>query len=181
MELHKSDMTASPSVKIAYGAILIALAVALGYALALVPNIELVTLTLAFGGFLLGGWWGMLVGALGFGLYSVLSPFGVAPPPLLFAQIIGGAFIGLGGSFLRKIRRRNWLFYAASGATGFIITLFYDISTNVGSFIMISSESTLLPFIIGGLSFSIMHIVANTAIFAILFPILSRYINISKR
>ncbi len=180
MVLHKSDITTSPSVKIAYGAILIALAVALGYALALVPNIELVTLTLAFGGFLLGGLWGMLVGAMGFGLYSVLSPFGAAPPPLLLAQIIGGAFIGLCGSFLRRIRRRDWLFYIASGAAGFFVTLFYDISTNIGSFIMISSESTLVPFIVGGLSFSIVHILANTAIFAILFPILSRYINIDN-
>lgn len=181
MITNRGKIADSASLRIAYGAIIIALAVALGYALALVPNVELVTLTLAFGGYLLGAGWGTVVGAMGFGLYSVLSPYGVAPPPLLIAQIIGGGIIGLGGSMLRKCDIRRWTFILFAALIGLIITLFYDILTNIGSFIMISSQTTLIPFILGGLSFSILHIFANTAIFTVFFPVISRFFRRESR
>jgi hypothetical protein len=176
----KGKIAQSAPLRIAYGAIIIALAVALGYALALVPNVELVTLTLAFGGYLLGAGWGAVVGAIGFGLYSVLSPYGIAPPPLLFAQIIGGGVIGFGGSILRRLDARKFAFMVFAAIIGLTITLSYDILTNIGSFIMISSQTTLIPFIIGGLSFSVLHIVANTVIFAVLFPVISRFVRRDK-
>ncbi len=176
MAIEENRSNPLSTVRIAYGAIIIALAIALGYALALVPNIELVTLTLAIGGYLLGGSWGFIVGALGFGLYSILSPFGVAPPPLLVAQIVGGGFIGFSGSLLRKIVKRKWILVLKSALIGGTVTLVYDLLTNLGSYLMIASETTLIPFIIGGLLFSILHIVANVVIFAVLFPIISRYL-----
>lgn len=163
--------------KTAYGAVIIALAIALGYALALIPNVELVTLTLAVGGYILGASWGVLIGAIGFGLYSILSPYGVAPPPLLFAQIIGGAVIGLGGSLLRMWalsddKAVRTALYAA--LVGILVTFIYDLLTNLGSYVVIASKATLGPFLIGGLSFSVLHIVVNGVIFALLFPVISK-------
>ncbi len=170
---------------IAYGAIIIALAVALGFVLAPVPNIELVTLTLAFGGYLLGGGWGALIGAMGFGLYSMLSPYGIAPPPLFAAQIIGGGVIGFGGAMLRKIafnrNRGAFIKVTACAITGLIVTLIYDILTNIGSFVLIASETTFIPFLVGGLGFAIVHIAANCVIFALLFPIIAGIINGKKK
>lgn len=164
----------NPIVRSAYGGIIIALAVSLGYALAIVPNIELVTLTLTMGGFLLGAQWGAIVGGLGFGYYSALNPFGIAPLPVFVAQVIGGCFAGLGGAMLAKIfdkKRNNFIRILSIGIAGFCITLFYDILTNIGSFLPIASRETFVPFMIGGLSFSIVHIVSNTIIFALFFPI----------
>jgi len=154
--------------RVAYGGVIIALAVTLGYVLAAVPNVELVTLALAFGGYFLGAGWGAVVGALGFGLYSTLSPYGVAPPPVFVAQLIGGALIGIGGSVLQKFFRRNiklGIKIVLATATGLILTFLYDILTNLGSYVAISSKTTLLPFMVGGIGFSIMHILTNRRIF----------------
>ncbi|RKZ30009.1 hypothetical protein DRQ36_06925 [bacterium] len=174
----------NPVARAAYGGVIIALAVTLGYALAAVPNIELVTLTLAFGGYLLGTGWGAIVGALGFGLYSALSPYGIAPPPVFVAQIIGGALIGIGGALLRRIFEstlKPGMSILAAAATGLIVTLIYDILTNLGSYVAISSKTTFVPFIIGGLWFAVLHIISNSAIFAVLFPLLTKLFKLKKK
>ncbi len=161
----------------AYGGVIIALAITLGYALAAIPNVELVTFTLAFGGAILGFGWGTIIGGMGFGLYSILSPYGMAPLPLLISQIIGGAFIGFGGAIIGKwLRKKTSPFKTVflTASTGVTITLFYDVITNIGSYILIASSETLAAFVIGGLGFAVLHIVANGAIFAILMPLMIR-------
>jgi hypothetical protein len=166
----------SPVARSAYGGVIIALAVALGYALAAIPNIELISLTLAFGGYLLGAGWGAVVGALGFGLYSAISPFGIAPPPVFIAQIIGGSVVGLSGALLRNLfasNKKQIVKIIFCGLAGFCATLIYDILTNLGAFAAISSQATFIPFMIGGIAFAIVHIISNTAIFALLLPILA--------
>ena len=114
---------------------------------------------------------------MGFGLYSILSPFGIAPPPLLIAQIIGGAIIGVAGAFLPRVYKKSikpWLFSASAALVGIIVTFIYDTLTNIGSFVTIASSTTFIPFLISGISFSLIHILANGAIFAILFPIIAK-------
>jgi len=153
----------------------ISLAVALGYAFAAVPNIELVSLTLAFAGFYLGTIWGGIVSMIGFGLYSLLSPYGLAPPPLLISQLLGGFIIGSLGSLIAYVHdkcRCKISIITLSIITGFIGTLLYDILTNIGSYILIASKTTFLPFLIGGLGFSTIHIISNTVIFGFAFPLL---------
>jgi len=161
----------------AFAGIIIAMAIALGYALASVPNIEMVTFTLALGGAVLGYSRGAVVGAMGFALYSALSPYGIAPPPLFIAQTLGGAAIGIGGAGLGAIFHRIKsppIRVACSAGIGLLVTLLYDILTNIGSFIVASTKDTLGAFIIGGLAFSLVHIVWNGAIFAMLFPAIFR-------
>ncbi len=160
----------------AISGLIIALAVALGFALAFIPNIELVTLTLALGGALLGPSRGAITGAIGFGTYSLLSPYGIAPPPLFAAQIIGGAIIGLGGAFIARLDARivrRWLFNLSAGLVGACVTFIYDLLTNIGSFIAVASSETLMPFLIGGIAFSAVHVLANGLIFGILFPLIA--------
>ena len=169
---NKGEYSSDPVSRAAHGGIVIALAIALGYALAAVPNIELVTISLALGGYILGGGWGAIAGGLGFGLYSILSPYGVAPPPVLLAQIMGGVIIGFGGYLLKagfqRFEKRR-IRIGLSATIGFIITFSYDLLTNIGSFIIVSSESTFIPFIIGGLGFAVIHMLSNCLIFGILF------------
>ncbi|MCK5833317.1 ECF transporter S component [bacterium] len=163
--------------KITLSSIIIALAIALGYALAFIPNVELVTFTLAFGGAILGYARGPIIGALGFLLYSILSPYGMAPPPLIVAQVLGGAVIGLGGAILGRSYKKmgsRWIFILISLCVGLISTFIYDLLTNLGSYIVVATSATLIPFLIGGISFSLIHIASNSMIFAILFPAILR-------
>ena len=59
--------------------LLVATAVALGYALAAVPNVELMTVTVFIAGYLLGAGAGVLVGMAAIALYSTFNPLGAAP------------------------------------------------------------------------------------------------------
>jgi len=164
---------------LSYSAILVALGVGLGYVLAFIPNVELVSFTAVLAGFMLGMKWGIIDGALMFGLYSFLSPYGMAPPPLLVAQIIGGGFLGfLGATFSKGLQKPV---YAAF--VGFIGTLFFDIITNASGFFAFPTRQTFIAYIIAGLGFTVIHLISNTVLFVVLFPVLSSVvekISISK-
>ena len=166
-----------PVTRVAFAGVSIALAVGLGYALAPVPNIELVSLAVVLASFYLGKLIGPIIGLLSFFLYSLLNPYGLAPPPVLVAQMMGGLFIGLSGSWVRdlydKIKDPSGRLIFA-GALGFMVTLVYDVATNLGAYISAGSQETLMVFLIGGLSFSSMHLVSNTIIFAIILPLVTK-------
>ena len=85
---------------IALTAAFIALAVTLGFLLAAVPNIELVTLTVFLGGAATGVRNGLLIGALSALLHSGLNPLGLPLPFVFVAQVIGWALVGLCGACL---------------------------------------------------------------------------------
>lgn len=164
--------------KIAFAGISTALAVGLGYSLAAIPNIELVTLTVAFSSYILASWIGPLIGAISFFLYSVLNPYGVPPPPILLAQVIGGILAGTGGTLFFSIKKKidTRIFrIIISAALGFSITLIFDLLTNLGAYISAGSQETLWVFLIGGLSFSVMHIVSNTLLFGAILPLLIKF------
>lgn len=155
---------------VAYGAILVALGVGLGYALAFVPNVELVSLSAVLAGYLLGAGWGTFIAAVIFLLYSFLSPFGMAPLPLWISQGIGGAVFGLvGAAFSKKLRKP--LFAAA---IAIVATLFYDTITNAAGFFAFPTKDTFIVYLFAGIAFSTVHIAANAVLFAILFPIIAR-------
>ncbi len=83
-------------------ALFASLAAALGFLLAPVPNIELVTFTLFMGGYALGLRDGAVAGVLAVLLYFGLNPYGssLAFPPLLVAQILAAcAIAALGAGF----------------------------------------------------------------------------------
>jgi len=162
--------------KISYGAVLVALGVGLGYALAWIPNVELVSFTAVLSGFLLGTGYGIFIGALIFLLYSFLSPFGMAPLPLFIAQGIGGAVFGFAGAILKN-RLKNPLYAAAAAIVG---TLFFDLITNSAGFFTFPSQSTFIAYISGGIIFGVVHILANAVIFAVLFPMMIKIFRLQK-
>jgi len=160
--------------------LLVAVAVSLGYALAAVPNVELMTVTVFVSGFLLGPKFGVGIGAASVVLFSVFNPLGAALPPLLVAQVIGQAIVGFsGGVFGPRVARvtKKWAAFAATGTLGLFLTLFYDGVTSVGAYFVIAGErnfSDLLKFVAGGMLFVSIHIVWNTMVFGLaLKPILS--------
>ncbi len=156
--------------KIAYSAVLVALGITLGYALAVVPNVELVSFTCVMAGMVMGLAWGAVDGALIFGLYSMLSPFGMPPVPLWVSQILAGVVMGIAGHLARK--KLHSPIYA--GAIGVALTLFYDLLTNAAGYFAFPTKQTFTAYLIGGLTFAVIHIASNGVIFAVLFPIISK-------
>ena len=163
--------------------LLIAATVALGYALAGIPNVELMTVTVFIAGFLLGGALGFFVGVGAMLLHSTFNPLGMAHPFLLGAQIAGFALIGLCGAWLGPrlaAMPSRWFALVLCAATGFMLTLVYQVLVNVGSFFAFSSsDDHLLTYVKLGLVFTSLHLAWNTALFAtVLLPtlkVLERY------
>src|SRR5262249_55598581 len=84
-------------------ALMAALCVALGYALASVPNVELISAATFTCGARAGARRGAVVGALAEALFAGFNPQGISPPPLYAAQILGFALLGAAGG-LRRAR-----------------------------------------------------------------------------
>jgi uncharacterized membrane protein len=153
-------------------ALFIALSVVLGYLLAGVPNIELMTLSVFLGGVFLGTTAGGIVGAVSILFYSVFNPYGAAPPPLIAAQLAAYILIGAaGGMFGSLVRRADTIAIVASAAAGLILTLMYDFLTTVATAaIALGAENMRDGFIrvlFAGSVFVAVHVLSNTALFAV--------------
>ncbi len=154
--------------RIAQVSIFIALGVGLGYAFAPVPNVELVIPTIFLSGVLLGKREGGITGFLTFLIFGFFNPYGPSPPPLLFAQVLGGMMVGVCGGFIPPGRLSFFL-------SGFLLTLLYDILTNLSGYILFPGGKTFLAYMVAGLSFSLIHIVSNTLIFGVVvYPLYSK-------
>lgn len=151
-----------------------ALIAAVGFLLAGVPNLELVSLMTFVAGAATGARRGATAGGIGMALYSSLNPYGIAPPPVLATQVLGCALFGaFGGRFAPRLRsstmslpRRALLFAIA----GLALTLVYDGLTNYGTAISIGAARAPWPVIVAGLAFGVFHIASNTLLFAGLGP-----------
>lgn len=161
-------------------AIFIALAVALGFLLAPVPNVELVTLAVFVSGVVLGPARGALVGAVAMALYSGFSPngSGAAIPPMYAAQIAAMAVSGLVGGltarfWMSRAARAPWRAAAVGGTVGFVLTAFYQFLVIVG-LAAASPEFNqgFLAVLVANAFFSTVHLVSNVIVFAIVAPAL---------
>ncbi len=150
---------------IVVSAVLVALTVALGFALAHVPNVELITLAVFTSGHLLGRKIGMAVGVVSMGLFTALNPMGSPVAPVALAQVTAMALIGaLGGQTRSWVQRRpSWLKLALCGLAA---TLFYDLATNLALALSLGWLPQLRSVLIAGLIFSALHMISNTVIFA---------------
>jgi hypothetical protein len=151
-----------------------ALVAALGFLLAGVPNVELMTLGAFVSGALLGAIRGAIVGAAAMGIYSSLNPYGIAPPPVFATQVAGLALVGAAGGALRERvtgRRTGTVAAVALGAVlGFGLTLLYDVLTNLGTAWSLGAYRDPRPILWGGLAFAVWHMVGNAVIFAACAP-----------
>jgi uncharacterized membrane protein len=153
-------------------ALFVALCVALGFLLAGVPNIELMTVTVFLSGVILGPKRGILVGALSILVYSLFNPYGPPPPQLLAAQISGYAVAGLGGGVLRAhVRKRGKRAVLMSAAAGLLLTLVYDLLTTAATALIALGPSGFFhglgAFFLTGAVFIIVHTLSNTVVFSL--------------
>jgi len=162
--------------RIAYTGMFIALAVALGFTLIVIPNLELVTATAFISGWLLGPWFGALVGFISETIFSGLNPIGSGFLffPLLIAQVFSMAFAGFIGGIARRgqiMFLSSWTGLLALAGVGVLLTAIYDLLTTLAYPIAAGfSGLQIWTMIAAGSVLSIFHILSNAAIFAIIVP-----------
>jgi len=152
---------------------LAALAVAGGWVLAGVPNVEVMTLIVFAGGWLTGVAGGAAVGVLCMLLFTAANPYGAAVPLVAAAQVVSMGFVGACGGLWGR-----WAGTPARspsalklGAIGAGLTLIYDLATNVSIGITFSQ---LAPTLVAGIPFALLHIGSNALVFAVAGPYLIR-------
>jgi hypothetical protein len=151
-------------------------AVGAGYLLAGVPNVELMTIVIALCGAVVGARRGFAAGILAAAVFSLGSPYGLPVPLLLVAQALGLGAAGLlgawGGNRVLSCRFKGHHLAALSwaAATGLGSTLIYDLLTNLA--IIGAFELDPLVILAGAVPFALVHVGSNTAIFAVLMPLL---------
>ena len=156
---------------------LVAAAFAVKYALIGIPNVEPLTLAFFAVGFAYGPIWGAFVGIIGEGMFAAINPMGAPIAPVWVAQIIGMALAGMiGGLAGAAIRGRGegkrWQIVALVGA-GVLATLLFDLLTNVA---MAWSIGPFWPVMAAAIPFAGIHVLSNALLFALIFPILQRWL-----
>jgi uncharacterized membrane protein len=150
----------------------VALVVVLGFLLAEVPNVELMTVSVFVSGVILGRWSGIVVGVLSILFFSLFNPYGPPLPPLVLAQIVGFAIIGCAGGMLRKhLVEGGTAPYLFSALAGLLLTLIYDSLTTVATAVVVLGTDGLLNglagFFVAGALFIVVHTLSNTIVFAV--------------
>ncbi len=139
---------------------------------AYLPNVKLSFFIIFSAGYLWGVVPGVLVGAVGMGLWTFFNPYGPAPIPISLAQVLGGALCGIVGLAFRPLigpDELHWPSYAFLAAAGFICTLFFFVPVNL------VDAWLFQPFqerFIAGMFFSTGSLVGNIIIFPLLFGLL---------
>ncbi len=161
--------------KIILSALFVALAVAMGYAFVLVPNVEMITATVFIAGMIVGPIYGIIVGFTAEFIFSLLNPLGAAAPPLLIAQVLSFSLIGLVGGLVGMPRTtKMWRHTVLYGCCGFGLTMVYDILTTL-SFAVFAVDGDMrkiLTIFATGFVFYLAHSAVNTVIFATIVPLL---------
>ena len=159
--------------------VLVALAIVLKLPILSVPNVEFFTFVIFSSGYLLGIIEGFLVGVISMSLYtSIITPYGLPPLPIAFAQVLSMALIGLAGGFASKFHLVRFDKKASSvigfkfltmGLFGLGLTLIYDLFTNLATAYVMGQ---FVPVMIAAIPFALIHILSNIAIFVVLTPVL---------
>jgi hypothetical protein len=162
--------------KITVMALMIAAAIASNYVLIGVVNVKFMDLIVFTTGYILGTIWGASVGFLVWIAYGTLNPYGFSLP-ILFATALSETIFGLcGGLFPLKISlNEGFVPNFRLAVTGFLLTVVYDIVTNIVSVITVGVPLGI--GLIAGIPFSLMHEISNAAFFALGLPPLVRAIN----
>ena len=153
--------------RLAYAALLVALGLTGAYAES-IPNLESLSLVAFCAGVLLGARDGALVGALSMLLFTLLNPYGPAPPLVMAAQVLGMALAGISGALFARIGGPGWSPWQRAwvlAMVAVIVTAVYDLATNVATGLVFGQMRVVL---LAGIPFSLWHIGFNVALFAIL-------------
>jgi len=160
-------------------------AVGVGYLLAGVPNVELMTLVIALCGGVLGAWSGLTAGMLAAVIYSLGSPFGLPVPLMLGAQALGLGSAGVLGSVVGNrvlvyhFKGRRLAALAGAVIIGLGSTLIYDLLTNLA--ILGAFDLNARVVLAGAVPFALVHLGSNLIVFGSLFTLLLRRVAGLKR
>jgi uncharacterized membrane protein len=160
-----------------------ALAIVLGYALIFIPNIELITLMIFLGGFILGKRDGTIIGFISSFIFVFFNLWGTSQLPLFTYQITHYCLTGCLGGVMQKYLKKDDSFKPKEdlytlrlmiffGFIGLLITLMFDvISTLIGSLIIygFKVEFIILSYI-SGIPFILAHLIGNTLGFTFILP-----------
>jgi hypothetical protein len=146
-------------------AVFTAVAVAVGYLFAAVPNVEGISAVSFFAGYLLGYGPGAAVGALSIMMFSLFNPLGPPVPPVLLAQLVAMGLVGISGAFWRRLIRRFGKPEIFAVALGALLTFGYSVAVDYGFAVSIGRWKHPLPVIVAGIPFSAVHIISNALIF----------------
>ena len=116
-------------------------------------------------------------------LFSFFNPLGIPFPPVLIAQVLFMGVAGfVGGMWRGWIRRYAFrpVYIGGLAGTGLILTLLYDVGTNVGFALSAGLMSQVLTIIAAGVVFSFIHLVTNTILFGTLIPAIVKVMKIDK-
>jgi hypothetical protein len=165
--------------KLALMGVLIALAIALKLPILSVPNVEFFTFIVFSSGYLLGMIGGAAVGIISMSIYtSFVTPYGLPPLPIAFAQVFSMALIGFAGGLAFRLCRSALRpdFYLGTvaviltmGMAGLVLTIIYDLFTNLATALVVGQ---FWPVMIAALPFALLHILSNVVIFVVLSPLL---------
>jgi hypothetical protein len=162
--------------KLVQAAMFAAIAVGVGFSLLLVPNVELITLTIFLSGLVLGPSWGLLVGGTAEVVFSSLNPLGsgLSFPPLFISQVVSMMLIGVTGGLCRPFFYRstfNLGQVVALGLVGFVLTFLYDSLTTLSYPLSTGFNGPqLMGVYLTGLGFTFLHQIWNAAVFALGVP-----------
>jgi hypothetical protein len=147
------------------------------------PNVEFTSFFAFVVGFVFGSYFGVCFAGFVMLVNGFLSPWGFAGVNIPF-QIVGMALVGLSGGFYRRSLRDNKnssrevdqpsvKFYEVA-VLGAFFTMVYDVVTNFGvafSYMVIGMEPSLavVTALAYGTPFSILHVISNFAVFALVF------------
>ena len=152
-------------------AVMTATCVATNYLLIGITNVKFMDLIVFVSGLAFGATVGSSVGALTWLVYGTLNPYGFSLP-ILFATSLGETIYGITGGSIRKLGLMNNAGLARSqmltdglkfAATGFLLTFIYDLLTNIAS--ALSFGLPLIPVLVAGIPFALLHEVSNAAFF----------------
>lgn len=147
-----------------------ALAVVLGQVLVVVPNIELISLTIFMSG-ALGGVGGGIVTALTTTLcFNYLNPLGPTILPVLLVQCFAWSLVAIGGAIFQNLFKENYD-RAHLAIAGGLVTLQYQLWVNIAFFMVFTDHWTMKAVgvvLIAALPYSAIHIIWNIMIFHIL-------------
>ena len=153
--------------RLSYAALLIAAGLTGVYAES-IPNFEVLTLVVFGSGVLLGARDGSLVGALTMLVYTLLNPYGPAPPLVMLAQVLGSAMAGAAGAWFAVLglpARPAIVRAAVLALAAIVVTALYDLLTNVATGLVFGQPRY---WILAGIPFSLWHIGYNVALFVAL-------------
>lgn len=155
---------------------LLAAAFALKYPLIGVPNVEPLTLAFFALGYAHGARWGAFVGIVGEAIFATFNPMGMTIPQVWAAQVIGMGLVGMSGGLARPFYdpiRSDRIRAGFAAAAGIVGTLAFDILTNLA---FAATIGPFWPVMIAAIPFAAIHVLSNALLFALVFPILSRWL-----